>query len=312
METDKQKIKLRNGGRLLRAGVISLFLHVILMISLSLGMNPLPTKVGSVVYRVTLKTISPQSDSSPNTSHLSIPEKVQIKKKENRPKQEIKQEEAVLEKKKQPTYSMEKVEAPIPLPMGELSTSDKDLNIKMENILPVHFSLSHLAEQNQNIIPDTGSGEGSGQGGPDSGGSGDGLGTGRGGPAWGGFGGGPEQEGSGRGGSRDGSGSGRGGSGWGGSGNGRSGARRPGYAQNPKPIYPVEAREKGYRGEVLLKVEVLSNGWVGQVEMKKSSGYEILDQSAFSAVKKWKFIPAREEGVAIPVWVNIPIKFELQ
>jgi TonB family protein len=297
METDKQKIKLRNGGRLLRAGVISLFLHVILMISLSLGMNPLPTKVGSVVYRVTLKTISPQSDSSPNISHPPIPEKVQIQKKEKR--------------SKQPTHSMEKGEAPIPLPMGDLSTSDKDLNIKMENLLPVHFSLSHLGEQNQNIIPDTASGEGSGQGGPGSGGFGDGLGTGRGGPGWEGFEGGPEQGGSGREGSGDGSGSGRGSSGWGGSGNGRSGALRPGYAENPKPIYPIEAREKGYQGEVLLKVEVLSNGGVGQVEMKKSSGYEILDQSAFLAVKKWKFIPARKDGTAIPVWVNIPIKFEL-
>jgi len=59
-------------------------------------------------------------------------------------------------------------------------------------------------------------------------------------------------------------------------------------------------------------VEVLPNGQVGQIEVKKSSGYEILDQSALSTVRKWKFIPAQKGGIAILAWVNIPIKFDLQ
>jgi protein TonB len=96
----------------------------------------------------------------------------------------------------------------------------------------------------------------------------------------------------------------------GGSGKGRAGGF-PRYAKNPKPVYPQEAREKGYQGEVLLRVEVLSNGQVGQVEVKRSSGYEVLDESALIAVKQWKFIPARRGEVPIPVWVSIPIKFQL-
>jgi TonB family protein len=87
---------------------------------------------------------------------------------------------------------------------------------------------------------------------------------------------------------------------------------RPRYADNPKPIYPKEARDKGYEGEVVLRVEVLTNGQVGQIEMRKSSGYELLDHSALTAVKQWKFIPAKKGDVAIPLWVNIPIKFQLQ
>lgn len=87
---------------------------------------------------------------------------------------------------------------------------------------------------------------------------------------------------------------------------------RPSYADNPKPIYPQEAREKGYEGEVVLRVEVLVNGRVGQIEIRKSSSYELLDQSALAAVKQWKFIPAQKGDVAIPLWVNIPIKFQLQ
>ena len=87
---------------------------------------------------------------------------------------------------------------------------------------------------------------------------------------------------------------------------------QPRYAENPRPLYPQEARKKGYEGEILLKVEVLANGRVGRVELKKSSGYEILDRSALNAVKEWKFIPANKGNGSVPSWVNIPIKFQLQ
>jgi protein TonB len=87
---------------------------------------------------------------------------------------------------------------------------------------------------------------------------------------------------------------------------------RPKYAENPKPVYPQEAKEKGHEGEVILRVEVLSNGRVGQIEVKRSSGHESLDRSALATVKQWRFIPAKKSDIAIPLWVNIPIKFQLQ
>ncbi|OGP94055.1 MAG: hypothetical protein A2157_15780 [Deltaproteobacteria bacterium RBG_16_47_11] len=87
---------------------------------------------------------------------------------------------------------------------------------------------------------------------------------------------------------------------------------RPSYAENPKPLYPQEARESGYEGEVVLRVEVLISGRVGQIEIKKSSGYELLDRSALTTVKQWRFIPAKRDETPIPLWVNIPIKFQLQ
>jgi len=87
---------------------------------------------------------------------------------------------------------------------------------------------------------------------------------------------------------------------------------RPKYAENPKPVYPQEAKEKGHEGEVILRVEVLSNGRVGQIEVRRSSGYESLDRSALTTVKQWRFMPAKKGDIAIPLWVNIPIKFQLQ
>jgi protein TonB len=58
-------------------------------------------------------------------------------------------------------------------------------------------------------------------------------------------------------------------------------------------------------------VEVLSDGGVGQIEIRKSSGYDVLDQSALTTVKQWKFIPARNGDVPVAFWINIPIKFRL-
>ena len=158
------------------------------------------------------------------------------------------------------------------------------------------------------MISDTGTGEGT----EGSGWGGSGMGPGGGGSGWKGFEQGAEygHGGSGWGGSGN-RGLGQGGSGRGNPGNGGTGGVHPRYAQNPKPVYPSEAREKGYQGEVLLRVEVLPNGRVGQIEIKRSSGYDILDQSALTTVRQWKFIPARKGEVAIPFWVNIPIKFQL-
>jgi protein TonB len=87
---------------------------------------------------------------------------------------------------------------------------------------------------------------------------------------------------------------------------------QPRYSKNPKPLYPQEARKKGYEGEVLLKVEVLSDGRVGEVEVRRSSGHDILDRSAMAAVKRWKFLPAKKGETAVPVWVNIPVIFEIR
>ena len=334
---------------LLRAGIVSLLLHALLIVFFVFGLNATHTKGGPSIYRVTLRTLSPQQNFSPSPTHESVPAKTKIQKEKYKLIQETKQKDRVFDKKyldqeipslvqmavtkipleeqKQPPGSHEKEQPPIPLPMGEVSPSDKDSDIKREDNLPVHLSLALPVEQNQNIIPGPRSGEGSGQEGPGSGGSGDGSGTGGGGSGggsgsgsgqggfgWGGTGKGTGigGGGSGGGGSGDGSGTGRGGSGGGGSGSYGTGVSYSRHAVNPKPFYPLEAREKGYKGEVLLRVEVLSNGWVGGIEVKKSSGYEVLDQSAFAAVQKWRFIPAMKGGVATPAWVNIPIKFELQ
>jgi TonB family protein len=240
-----------------------------------------------------------------------------------------------------PQEKEEGIREPIPLPMAASSDPNTNSRAESEENLSILLSSSRGAEVDKNATPEKTAGEGLGSGtGMGSGGSGpgkfgDGIGGGRGDSSGGGVGiglgvgfggstggnggkgqgtgaGVPGPGGGGSGGSGNGKGSGRGGSGQGGPGNDGTGEPRPAYARNPAPVYPREAKNKSYEGEVLLRVEVLSNGRVGQIEVKKSSGYGVLDQSALTAVKEWKFIPAMKGDVPIPIWVTIPITYRLQ
>jgi len=85
----------------------------------------------------------------------------------------------------------------------------------------------------------------------------------------------------------------------------------PLYKENPPPVYPEIARIHGYEGIVLVSAEILPDGRVGNMKIRKSSGYAILDQSAIEAVKPWKFEPAKKSGNPFTVWVELPIKFIL-
>jgi TonB family protein len=77
-------------------------------------------------------------------------------------------------------------------------------------------------------------------------------------------------------------------------------------------VYPEIARARGYEGVVLISAQILPNGRVGEIKIRKSSGYAILDQWAIQAVKPWRFEPAKKSGNPFTAWVELPIKFSLQ
>ncbi|MDH5446252.1 MAG: TonB family protein [Gammaproteobacteria bacterium] len=87
---------------------------------------------------------------------------------------------------------------------------------------------------------------------------------------------------------------------------------RPFEHENPKPFYPSSARRRGMEGTVLLQVEVNERGKVSHVELKKSSGYRLLDSAAIDTVSKWFFIPAQKGKTPVKSLVEIPVKFELK
>ena len=86
----------------------------------------------------------------------------------------------------------------------------------------------------------------------------------------------------------------------------------PSHRENPRPDYPELARVRGYEGTVLLAAEILADGRVGNIRISKSSGYDILDESAIRNVKTWKFEPAKKFGKPHKDWVEVPYKFLLE
>lgn len=77
------------------------------------------------------------------------------------------------------------------------------------------------------------------------------------------------------------------------------------------PVYPEEARVAGIEGKVVLKVVVLFDGTIGDIEILKSSGRNDFDQAAKECVKQWKFKPAMQSGIRVTMAVRFPIIFEL-
>jgi len=86
---------------------------------------------------------------------------------------------------------------------------------------------------------------------------------------------------------------------------------QPDYFYNPKPRYPYEAKNHGWQGTTLLRVEVQPDGEPKHIEIAQSSGYSILDDASIKAVRSWKFVPARLGDRAITGTVEVPITFKL-
>lgn len=84
------------------------------------------------------------------------------------------------------------------------------------------------------------------------------------------------------------------------------------YLDNPPPSYPALSRRLGERGKVVLRVLVNAKGTADKVELKSSSSSSRLDHAALEAVRRWRFVPARQGNQSVAAWVLIPITFTLE
>ena len=84
------------------------------------------------------------------------------------------------------------------------------------------------------------------------------------------------------------------------------------YLSNPAPIYPSASRATGEQGKVFLSVQVSPTGEALEVRLRASSGFDRLDIAALEAVRRWKFVPARQGAEAVTAWVVVPISFSLR
>jgi len=83
------------------------------------------------------------------------------------------------------------------------------------------------------------------------------------------------------------------------------------YLQRVEPRYPPMARRARAQGTVFLRVIIGPDGKPVEVRVERSSGHEVLDVAARTAVLKWLFRPYQENGIARAASVIVPIEFSI-
>lgn len=84
------------------------------------------------------------------------------------------------------------------------------------------------------------------------------------------------------------------------------------YLQNPKPAYPANSRRLGEQGKVIVRVLIGADGATQKAEIRKSSGFERLDQAALATVQRWRYVPGKRGGIPEAMWFSVPVNFVLE
>jgi protein TonB len=84
----------------------------------------------------------------------------------------------------------------------------------------------------------------------------------------------------------------------------------PKVLRRVEPTYPENAQRAGIQGVVVLEVVIDKFGNVQAGRVIRS--IPLLDSAALSALKEWKYKPARDRrGRPVAVYSRVAVKFEL-
>ncbi|BBD09827.1 energy transducer TonB [Desulfovibrio ferrophilus] len=86
----------------------------------------------------------------------------------------------------------------------------------------------------------------------------------------------------------------------------------PRITRKIEPRYPAGAREGGVTGSVSVKFLVDRNGRVREPQVLFADPQGVFEQSALSAVRRWRFKAAKKDGQRVATWVVLPIRFSLE
>jgi protein TonB len=84
------------------------------------------------------------------------------------------------------------------------------------------------------------------------------------------------------------------------------------YLNNRPPAYPPLSKRLGEQGKVVVRVFIGLDGSAAQAEIRSSSGFDRLDQTALKTVLGWKYSPGKVNGEPKAMWFNVPINFVLE
>lgn len=85
----------------------------------------------------------------------------------------------------------------------------------------------------------------------------------------------------------------------------------PALKYHPKLIYPAEAEGKNYVGVAEVYITLSETGAVDKVSLLKSSGYEVLNNTALDYCKQMVFEPAKKNGEPVSCKVIQKVNFNL-
>ncbi len=77
------------------------------------------------------------------------------------------------------------------------------------------------------------------------------------------------------------------------------------------PIYPDLSRIYKEQGLVTINAQISKSGQVTEAKIKRSSGFDRLDQAALQAVYAADFIPTKEDREAIATSLDLDFNFQL-
>jgi protein TonB len=83
------------------------------------------------------------------------------------------------------------------------------------------------------------------------------------------------------------------------------------YPSNLAPSYPMPALLQRAEGRALVRAEIRPDGRVGRLWIKQSSGFPSLDHAAIQTVRAWRFYPAQRHGMAVAMWMDVPIEYKV-
>lgn len=86
----------------------------------------------------------------------------------------------------------------------------------------------------------------------------------------------------------------------------------PRIIEKVRPAYPEHARRAHRTGVVTLKFLVDAEGRVKQASVVEASPQGLFEESALSAIARWRFAPAMRQGSPVPTWLILPIRFTLE
>jgi periplasmic protein TonB len=85
----------------------------------------------------------------------------------------------------------------------------------------------------------------------------------------------------------------------------------PKYRDVLQPEYPPGLIRQEIEGSVTLRVRVGTDGRVKAIEPVRFDDAELLRTTHAHALRKWRFLPATRDGVAVESWREMTVRFQI-